>query len=711
MKQCPTCKRETKDHLFFCPYDGQGLVPKVEHDPLLGTVLDGKYRLDERIGEGGMGRVYRATHIHIDQVFAVKILHVHLSSDQLALARFRKEARAAAKIRHPNAVAITDFGVTRDSGTAYLVMELLEGIDLRDRLQKQTYLSSEEAFAIVAQTCAALHVAHAHGIVHRDLKPDNIWILKTRDGSELVKVFDFGIAKLKSSTDTNKLTLQGMLVGTPYYMSPEQCRSEEELDARSDIYSLGVILYEMLTGLVPFRASSPWNVISKHNSEPPRPPRELRPEIPVEIERVVLRALSKAPEDRQQSAAQLAQELEMALYSAGLRPRAAGLNTPQTPFPNHVASPWPFSANTPATPGEFENRPDSDHSLRPQTPGAAPAPHSWSPQPDGRPPDTAATRRMEPAVDPHARLFGLTVVGTPTPGPAPGPADSGSFALGRMTWTRLTALAGENRQLAILVVVSIVVVIAGVIIIIAASGHKPPETPRVVAPVPPPGMVYVEGGDFKMGSNDPRAYPVSQPEIGPIHVDAFFLDQTEVTNEQYYEFVKKTGHKPPSHWPRGMVPAGEANLPVYNVSWEDAHAYAQFVGKRLPRESEWEYAARGPDSRLVPWDGEWWVGRANVKENPKGKGRLLTVGSFGQDGASWCGVKDMIGNVAEWVENPYTPYKQERGVKTPNIHVARGGSCNNSKDDLLTVNRFLETEKPAYVGFRCAQDIPAKSGQ
>src|SRR5947209_2300332 len=325
MKQCPACKRETKDHLLFCPYDGHALLPKVEHDPFLGTVLDGKYRLEECIGEGGMGRVYRATHIHIDQPVAVKILHTHLASDQTALARFHKEARAAARIRHPNAVVITDFGVTRDSGTAYLVMELLEGIDLRDRLQKQKHLSCEEAFVIAYQTCAALHVAHAKGIVHRDLKPDNIWILKTRDGSEQVKVFDFGIAKLKSSTDTNKLTLQGMLVGTPYYMSPEQCRSEEELDARSDIYSLGVILYEMLTGLVPFRASTPLNVVFKHNSEPPKPLRELRPEIPIEVERVVLRALSKAPEDRQQSAAQLAKELEMALYHAGLRPRAMGL--------------------------------------------------------------------------------------------------------------------------------------------------------------------------------------------------------------------------------------------------------------------------------------------------------------------------------------------------------------------------------------------------
>src|SRR5581483_2140857 len=372
--------------------------------------------------------------------------------------------------------AITDFGVTRDSGTAYLVMELLEGVDLRDRLQKQKYLSCEEAFVIAYQTCAALHVAHANGLVHRDLKPDNIWILRTRDGGEQVKVFDFGIAKLKTSSDTNKLTLQGMLVGTPYYMSPEQCRSEEELDARSDIYSLGVILYEMLTGLVPFRGPSPWNVISKHNSEPPQPLRELRAEIPIEVQGVVLRALSKSPDARQQSAAQLAQELELALYNAGLKPRAMGVNTPQTPFPNDSSS--PYHLNTPTTPGEFSSRPDMDHSLPsppPQPPGVAPAAQAWPPPADTSLPPATTIKAAVPTAEPHARLFGQTVVGgmqgvAPTP-----PADTGNFAVGRMTWTRLATLAEKNRQAVILGAACIVAVIAGIIIIKIASGHKPPE--------------------------------------------------------------------------------------------------------------------------------------------------------------------------------------------------------------------------------------------
>jgi serine/threonine protein kinase/formylglycine-generating enzyme required for sulfatase activity len=696
MKQCPNCKRETKDHLLFCPYDGHALVTKVEFDPLLGTVLDDKYRLEERIGEGGMGRVYRAWHIHIDQVFAVKILHTHLSSDQTALARFRKEARLAAQLHHPNVVAITDFGVTRDSGIAYLVMELLEGIELRDRLQKQKYLTCEEAFVIAYQTCAALHVAHTKGIVHRDLKPDNIWILQTRDGAEQIKVFDFGIAKLSSSADSSKLTLQGMLVGTPYYMSPEQCRSEDALDARSDIYSLGVILYEMLTGMVPFRASTPLNVVFKHNSELPKPLRELRPEIPIEVEAVVLRALSKDPNLRQDSAAHLAQELEMALHEAGIRPRAMGVNTPHTPFSDHIVSPWPFNLNTPTTPVEFSSSPETERSLPPQTPDAVRATS-----------DSGATKVLEPETKPHARLFGMTIVGAATPQPTPMPADSGNFAVGRLTWTRLVTLADQNRQLTILVAASVIAVIVGVIIIIIASGHKTPVIfAGPVEPSPPPGMVYVRSGSFKMGSNDQHSYGNSRPEFGPVKVPAFFLDQNEVTNEDYYQFVKATGRQPPSHWRNNRYPANEEQLPVYNVSWEDARVYALWVKKRLPREAEWEYAARGPDSRLYPWTGEWPPMRANLREY--GKNRPVKVNSFGDLGASWCSAYDMAGNVAEWVDGFLEPYPRATWKVVPNAHIFRGGSCLDSKDSLLTINRGDDyaQQKMVYVGFRCAQDIP-----
>jgi serine/threonine protein kinase len=302
----------------LCPFDGEPLSFKRVVDEFVGIVLDDKYRLEERVGEGGMGTVYRATHIQMENTVAVKILRPHLASDRTAVERFRREARSAARIRHPNAVAVTDFGVTRDAGIAYLVMEFLEGRDLRQKIKQKGRLDLEETASILSQTCSAVSVAHSKGIIHRDLKPDNIWLIKTDKELEHVKVLDFGIAKLKATTDAVSLT-QGAIIGTPYYMSPEQCRGEE-LDSGSDVYGLGVILYEMLTGRVPFTGFTPLEVVLQHSTERPRPLRELRPDIPEPVERVVLRALEKKREVRQTSAVQLTQEFEAAVYAAGKHP-------------------------------------------------------------------------------------------------------------------------------------------------------------------------------------------------------------------------------------------------------------------------------------------------------------------------------------------------------------------------------------------------------
>ncbi|HSE98643.1 MAG TPA: serine/threonine-protein kinase, partial [Blastocatellia bacterium] len=331
MKQCPECNKEFKEQLLFCPFDGHALAHGPERDSLIGNVFDNKYRIEERIGQGGMGRVYRATHIHMDHTVALKVLHPELASDQVAMERFRREARAAAQIHHQNAVAVTDFGVTKDNTIAYLVMEFLDGYDLSQKIERQRHLGFDEAFHITRQICAALQAAHSKGIIHRDLKPDNIWLVEGSDGSDLVKVLDFGIAKLKSTTEMIKLTQQGAIVGTPHYMSPEQCRGED-LDPRSDVYSLGVILYEMLTGEVPFQARTAVGVVIKHATESPRPPRRVRTDMPQQVEDVVLRALEKKREQRQSSALQVAQEFEAALYAAGMRFPQSISSTPPTPI-------------------------------------------------------------------------------------------------------------------------------------------------------------------------------------------------------------------------------------------------------------------------------------------------------------------------------------------------------------------------------------------
>ena len=350
MKECPTCHRELKDNLQYCPFDGDLLVAEADPEKLIGTLIDDKYRVEQKVGKGGMGSVYRATHIHIGSTVAVKILHPHLSSDATTLERFRREARSAAQIHHPNAVAVLDFGVTRDTGLAYLVMEFLEGVELRTKIKGKP-LEYGEILNIMRQTCAAVQAAHSKGIIHRDLKPENIWLLTDQDGFQRVKVLDFGIAKLKGD---GTLTQAGMIIGTPYYMSPEQCVGAE-LDARSDIYSLGIILYEMLTGQLPFTAPTPMGIVVKHMNDRPRPPSEVRPGIPPEVEAVVMRALSKQREERQESATALAADLEAAMTTAGLTGNTAARVTADRPGPDSAGT---GQTNSPTIPQPGETTKD-----------------------------------------------------------------------------------------------------------------------------------------------------------------------------------------------------------------------------------------------------------------------------------------------------------------------------------------------------------------
>lgn len=313
MRYCPICKQCYDDTELRCTKDSLYLV-----EAFPGTrIISGKYRLDALIGQGGMGSVYRATHLELDRTIALKIVLADFVSNNETLERFRQEARAAARLNHPNVISVYDFGVL-PTGQAYLAMELLTGRSLREELEHHTTLSPQRVLTILRPVCQAVHAAHEAGVVHRDLKPDNIILLGPNEtGEEVIKVVDFGIAKLKerSGGTVSNLTEPGLVMGTPHYMSPEQCRGEE-LDRTSDIYSLGVTLYELLVGHVPFDAPTPSAVIIQHAVDPPPPLRRLRPDIPEAVERVVLRALSKSREHRQATALQLYAEMERALREA-----------------------------------------------------------------------------------------------------------------------------------------------------------------------------------------------------------------------------------------------------------------------------------------------------------------------------------------------------------------------------------------------------------
>jgi serine/threonine protein kinase len=295
-------------------------------DPLIGRTLEGKYHLDAKLGAGGMGAVYLCTRLLIGDTVAVKILHSHQVADPQALERFRREAQAAARLKHQNVVAIYDFGVSSE-GLVYLVMELAEGQSLRDIIKQQGSITPSAAAEIMSQICAALDEAQRQNIVHRDLKPDNIIVAVTSTGLR-AKVLDFGIAKIRDLTASN-LTQTGAVMGTPHYMSPEHCIGEE-LDHRSDIYSLGIVLFEMLAGVVPFNSPISTAVIVQHVNQAPPSLRALNASIPPPVEAVVMHALEKRREARPQTAIHLAQELMTAVQGRLLTPHSNSI--PMSPF-------------------------------------------------------------------------------------------------------------------------------------------------------------------------------------------------------------------------------------------------------------------------------------------------------------------------------------------------------------------------------------------
>jgi len=296
---CPTCGSHFSPDGRFCPFDGSALVAASGWDPssdtLLGSVVDGRYEILSVIGEGGMGTVYEARHQALGKRFALKALRKDLALDTEIAERFIHEARTAAAVSHPGLVEITDFG-RLESGQVYFVMELLEGQSLAALLRTGGPLPAARGLDIVRQLVHALKAAHDASIVHRDLKPDNIHVGRGNAGADLVKIVDFGLAKVIGSS---RLTRSGMVFGTPHYMSPEQAAGEV-VDHRADIYALGVVMYEMFTGKVPFEADSYMGVLTKHMYVAPAPPGELSPELKSlgALEDVILRCLQKRPAAR-----------------------------------------------------------------------------------------------------------------------------------------------------------------------------------------------------------------------------------------------------------------------------------------------------------------------------------------------------------------------------------------------------------------------------
>ena len=314
MKVCPQCQQEFTADVDYCPSDGTKLRGQREQarDPLIGRALDGRWVIEEKLGEGGMGAVYRGHQKSVSRTVAIKTLRPQLVDSDEFVDRFFREARIAATISHPNSVTILDYGESED-GTLYLAMEFLEGQLLTDRIEEGSS-SIRQVLEIGVQVASALTAAHANNIVHRDLKPDNIFLLDVPGGATFVKVLDFGIAKMLDSN--TQVTKTGMIFGTPEYMSPEQCRGGK-IDGRADLYSLGCIMYELVGGRTPFRGTTPMAVLMAHVNEaaPALVPDGTAAQVPAEIENVIMRLLEKDPEHRFADAAELRHILEALLHA------------------------------------------------------------------------------------------------------------------------------------------------------------------------------------------------------------------------------------------------------------------------------------------------------------------------------------------------------------------------------------------------------------
>ena len=342
MRVCPRCQTRFPTGERFCLHDSSMLVEEQDLARLGSAV--GNYKLDKILGRGGMGTVYSGEHVYIKKPVAVKILHPQFARYQDAVNRFLREARAASSINHPNIVDVTDFGVLAD-GLVYFVMEFLDGKSLEDLIEKEGAVELHRSLNIVNQITYALEAAHALGVIHRDLKPDNImllerpgrrdivrmatgsqggaWVTERERSYDFVKVLDFGIAKILRPDELGTDTLQGAVFGTPEYMSPEAARGED-VDIRTDVYSLGIILFDMVCGRPPYEAEAGSEVLAKQIAAPVPSPRAFAPqrEITEGAERVIMRAMAKDPADRYQTMAEMRTDLSQGYGTVSFRRHA-----------------------------------------------------------------------------------------------------------------------------------------------------------------------------------------------------------------------------------------------------------------------------------------------------------------------------------------------------------------------------------------------------
>lgn len=812
---CPKCGKQASGKGRFCNKCGRPLpVGDTEHresqypphsqsiEPI-GKNLEGEYRIEEKIGCGSKSDVYRATRLSLGESVAIKLLHSHLVHVPEAKELFIRNAVSSLRLRHRNAAAVYEVGTSRKGDVHFISMELIKGTPLNLLLKENKPFDTDFIITIIAQVCSALDAAHRISLFHGGVTPEKIFI-DQNDSRWQVKITGFGLP-LTPTQNIDDPNPTSMKVRSVHYLSPEERRSGS-VDARSNIYNVGVLLYELMCSSVGLTIRSEHAIPVTSFTTTLTPPGVLLPQLDPRICSIIDRAIHIEPESRFQSAKELSNELLAVASEIARRNESVFLSSLEECPVSDTEMPKPEerrisiqSVEVAETSREIETASPTfvsdaiSSEIEEQEPDKGPR-HNESHRVstsdivtlvdalDFNPANNDSIDYREAIEDVElfedisnaadALVDNIVETSNPTetdgrtttPQPdsdRPGdhverPDSVGSsddnaipipeVPLESFSESDVSISASDDNEPAVNGIVEvedtsydvadsltstwphdrprnsrIFVVLFGLTIVVSSGllgvylWSSNGQISEVVTttnnsisdPAPssiPSRMVLVKGGDFTMGHK--RGGPYSVPPFKTT-VDSFYMDIYETTNAEYKQFVNETGIQAPQGWVNETFPIGQENHPVTGVRWDDANAYAKWAGKRLPTETEWEYAARGQTDFIFPWGNEWRADCANADSKHNG---TVVVGTYICD--SPFGIKDMIGNAWEWTASDAIPYKGGPKISTysgETLKVIRGGNWLSSPIDASAVNRgfYRGNNEDGYTGtsFRCVKDL------